>query len=196
MKYCLLFIAGVLLTGLSVAQVKFKKLKVEDPPTVPYSKEVLAIEKQNHTCVRINVKNFSARSKIFPFSKATQIKLVSFQADQLPRQNDTVDYSKLMEIATLSLPQIDSLSDVLYNYGYGGTILAIEETRCYDPRNAILFINNQGATFAFMEICFQCAKMVTSPENINPGDFCNEKFDLLKKRFVNAGVRYGSTELN
>ena len=138
-------------------------------------------------------------------NKATQIQFVSFLLKQdvpvdkegfysLPLLNDTVQYSKLHEIKTIDSFQIDILSDIFSNVGYKGEIFKIEEIKCYDPRNAILFIDSTGKMFAYIEICFECRHIFTKPEKINIGDECNQKYDMMKKLFKNAGIVHGTTD--
>ena len=175
-------------------QAKFRKSKTELPPPGGYSRSVLTIERKNHECVRINVKSFSQRLKKYPYNKATQIQLASFEGFRIPLLNDTICYSKLKEVKNLTLLQIDSLTDLLYNVGFGGTILLEVEMACYDPRNAIIFIDSTGKAFAFIEICFECEQFVVSSEKIKFGDICNQKFSMLKKLFKNAGILYGTID--
>ncbi len=174
-------------------QPKFRKLKTELPPPGGYSKSVLAIERKNHECIRINVKSFSQRLKKYPYNKATQIQLVSFDERSIPRLNDTICYSRLKEVKTLTLLQVDLLTNLLYNVGFGGTILLVQEIACYEPRNAIIFIDSSGKAFEYIEICFECERFVVSSEKIEFGDICNQKFSMLKKLFKNAGIQYGTT---
>ncbi len=42
------------------------------------TKSEAQIEERNHNCVRHTFKSFSARLKIYPFDRATQIQLISF----------------------------------------------------------------------------------------------------------------------
>ena len=159
-----------------------------------FSTENVSIERKNHECVRINVKSFSQRLKQYPYNKSSQIQLVSFEGRKIPVLNDTISYSMLKEVKILTLLQIDSLTDLLYNVGFGGTILIEEEMNCYDPRNAIIFIDSAGKAFEYIEICFECQQFVVSSEKINFGDICNQKFSMLKKQFINAGILYGTLD--
>lgn len=187
MKYILLF--AVFFSMDSFAQ--FRKLDTLPPAAGGYPKSILKIEAENHKCVKLPKKSFSTILKKYPFTKTAQIKLVSFKGTTLPFENDTVCFSKLTEIQTLTLSQIDSLTDLMYNVGFGGTILIVEELSCYNPRNAILFIDSSGKTFEFIEICFECEQVVCSSEMVDFGEICNEKFSLVKKQFLHAGIKYG-----
>jgi hypothetical protein len=149
------------------------------------------------------------RIKNYPFSKAEKIQLVSYKnhtegqinyyIDSLPRMNDTVCYSKLFEIVTLRKAQVDSLTDVLYNYGHKSTYTAPNgvyfigsDKSCYNPKNAILFLDQENNVFEFIEICFECDKWKTSSEKIKMGESCSDKMTLLKDFFAVSGIRYGT----
>lgn len=178
----------LLISNLSYGQ--FKKLKLRSPAE-GYSKQQLMIEKGNHKCIHIKKETFSSIIKKYPFNESSKIILVSFRGSRLPRENDSICYSKLLETQVLTLTQIDSLTNIMYNIGYGGTVLIEKEDNCYDPRNAILFVNSSDKIFEYIEICFECEQIVTSSQRINFGDSCNEKFDLIKKQFRNAGIVFG-----
>ena len=175
----------------TAAYGQFRKLDTLPPRPGGYPKSVLKIEKENHKCVNLPKKSFSTILKKYPFNNTAQIQLVSFKDNKLPIENDTVCYSKLYEVKTLTLRQIDSLTNTMYNIGFGGTILLVEEMACYNPRNAILFIDKGGKVFEFIEICFECEQTVNSSDKIDFGEVCNEKFNLLREQFLNAGVNYG-----
>ena len=192
MKFIL--ILALLFSNFSYGQ--FRKLALRPPSPGGYPKSVLKIEKQNHKCVNLPKKSFSTILKKYPFHETAQIQLVSFKGDKLPIENDTVCYSKLSEIKNLSIRQVDSLTNIMYNIGFGGTILLVEEMACYNPRNAILFIDTLGKAFEYIEICFECEQTVKSSEKIDFGEVCNEKFNLIKQQFIRAGIHYGTEESN
>ena len=171
---------------------QFRKLDTLPPSPGGYPKSVLKIEKENHKCVSLPKKSFSTILKKYPFNKTAKIQLVSFKSNYLPIENDTVCLSKLFEVKTLTLRQIDTLTNIMYNIGFGGTILIIEEMNCYNPRNAILFIDNKDKVFEYIEICFECEQTVNSSDKIEFGEACNEKFNLIKKQFLNAGITHGT----
>lgn len=180
------------------------KWSQNQPPT----KEEQIIDERNHGCIKRTTKSFAARLKNYPFNITTRIQLVSFEGireskgnfayknDSLPRQNDTICYSKLKEVVTLNFLQIDTLTDILYNYVYRGEInpYIISKSMCYNPRNAILFLDSTGKAFAYIEICFECHQMFASSKDIWIGDKCDEKMGILKKMFRRFGIEYGVTE--
>jgi len=190
MKYIL--VIALFFSVNSFAQ--FRKLDILPPSPGGYPKNVLKIEAENHKCVKLPKKSLSTILQKYPFNKTAQIQLVSFKGHNLPVENDTVCFSKLNETKALTFSQIDSLTNVMYNIGFGGTILIVEELNCYNPRNAILFIDSSGKTFEFIEICFECQQTVSSSEEIDFGEACNEKFNLIKKQFLQAGIKYGTQE--
>jgi hypothetical protein len=182
------------------------------PPGIPTKKE-MEIEKRNHNCIKRNNTTFTSRLKEYPFNISSQIQFVSFKegvdtlkygdsiivykniiGSTLPRINDSICYSKLFEIRNLTLLQIDSLTDIFYNYGFSGQTFIISEIKCYNPKNAILFLNNDGKAFEYIEICFECQKTQESSEKISLGDMCDQKMDMLKELFKKVGIEYGITK--
>ena len=174
------------------------------PPGVPSAAE-LAKERRNHDCVQRYKRPLSERLKHYPFNLSKTIKLVSYFAQPssqdstifvhngLPLDFDTVCYSKLNEIITLNSAQIDTLTNILYNTGFRGNTFIVTEIKCYEPRNAILFIDSLVKTFAYIELCFGCDKYEVSSNKIYFGEVCKQKFDLLRHFFLSAGVYYGTS---
>jgi hypothetical protein len=188
MKKIIILILTILLTTYSFAQ----KLKLEPASPDKYSKKELAQERKNHNCTHKTYTSFSKRLKNYPFNKATQIKLVSFEGFQMPKIGDSICTGKMTEIKILTLLQIDSLTDIVYNVGFRGNVFYISEKSCYEPRNAILFLNSIRDVFASIEVCFQCENFNASDEKIDLGEICNQKFNMIKKLFSNAGIKYGT----
>lgn len=152
---------------------------------------------------------FSKRLKNYPFNKAAEIKLVSFTETR--RQNDdTLYYNPIMpkkrnyvictfpfkEIKSINYLQTDSLTDILFNYGYIKKAGWGEETKCYVPRNGILFLNEKGKVFEFIEICFACKKLAYSyHDKSDAEDFERPKFKLLRDFFIKNNIEYGITKM-
>lgn len=164
---------------------------------------------RSNDCIKHTTRSFTERLKNYPFNIAAQIQLVSFKhntaddkfdgyKDSLPRNNDTICYSKLNEIRNLTYTQVDKLTDVLYNYGYRreindtNLIYTDISLQCYNPRNAILFLDSLGKVFEFIEICFECDKTKESSDKVNLGVSCNQKLGLIKRFFIEIGVDYGT----
>jgi hypothetical protein len=188
-----------------------------------YSPHPIYINEKYVQCLRKNKYSPTQRLKFYPFNKAKQVKLVAFenyeaiepnysvligdtikkrpnwdslQATKNPFKKPGVDYSTFKEIKTLDKTHVNQLTDLLYNIGYAGPKQQEIGYNCYEPRNAILFIDSQGCTFAYVEICFECHQYRTSTNRVKMGEFCEQKFDLIKSYFKTAGIQLGITKLN
>jgi hypothetical protein len=167
---------------------------------------------KSQDCARVKSVPLAERLKHYPFDRAKDVKLVSFKSsydsafgeyyeDSLPRKNDTVCFSKMFEIITLTPSQVDTLTDLIYNYGFkfnykpkGNVYFISSIMECYNPRNAILFLDKSNQVFEFIEICFECKKTRTSSDNVSLGTACNQKLLLIKDLFREAGIKYGVSE--
>lgn len=193
----LFFIAALVLTFTTCKQKKnFAQIlpvrnKI-DSEKIPENKD--EIERKSHNCIEKSKDDFTTRLKNYPFNSSAQIQIVSFKSDYLPRLNDKLFYSKLTEVKTLTFSQVDKLTDILYNYGYGGEVYIVRTANCYMPRNAILFLDSNGKVFEFIEICFECRNTRESSEKISLGEMCDQKMSMLKDFFKTAGIQYGVIE--
>ena len=182
-----------------------KNKNYRTPPKAPTKKE-LAQERENHNCVQKHNSSFADRLMKYPFNKFKKIILVSYLAQPiskeepgvyahigLPKENDTICYSKLHEMVTLNMEQVDSLTNILFNVGFKGRTFLISEMNCYDPRNAILFIDSNNKAFEYIEICFGCDKFEPSSNKIYFGEICEQKFELLRNFFSISGIKYGTS---
>jgi cytochrome oxidase Cu insertion factor (SCO1/SenC/PrrC family) len=148
----------------------------------------------------------SERLKNYPFNEAQKVLLVSFDEEAdwekqhgtgglienyTPVFRDTLFENKLHEKQQLSKAGIDSLTDVLYSFSYKKTPSVEKDKDCYQPRNAIVFINKDGQAFAFIEVCFECQNYKTSDAKILTGDFCEGKYELLRNFFKKEGIKTG-----
>jgi len=156
---------------------------------------------RNRNCSVRHRYSAAKRLTIYPFSKASKVLLVSFKkptsivmGGQVPLKNGKVDYAKLYEINTLNNIQIDSLTQILYNIGYRGPFFTEIDIKCYNPRNAMLFVDVSGKTFAYIELCFECMGHRVSSTRVNTGDFCEQKYELLENFFKDSGIRFGTIE--
>lgn len=193
-------------------QFVFGQNKTTTQTKLRYATEQEAkIAEINSDCIKHVIKPFNERLQNYPFNNSIKIQLVSFKSsfdtvqkqyykDSLPRMNDTVCYSKLFEVKNLTYLQVDKLTDILYDYGYrkqmksDDLIYIGSMLECYNPRNAILFIDSSGKTFEFIEICFECRKTERSSDKISLGEMCNQKLELIKNFFKEVGIEYGITE--
>lgn len=153
-------------------------------------------EARNHECKVTNKYSAVDRLKNYPFGVAAEVRLVSFlyKPDSmvveysLPEKEGKVDLAKMTETITLDKTKIDSLTHILFNVGYRGRILTSSVVSCYSPRNAILFIDSTGQVFEFIELCFDCSKFRLSSSKIKTGEFCSQKYDIIKAFFVSQGI--------
>jgi hypothetical protein len=169
----------------------------------------------NAQCVHHNKYSAAQRLKFYPFNKAVQVKLVAFyglsdpnvqisidstaqKAQQrikywlYPFNGNQIDSTQFMEVKLLDKTQVNKLTDILYNIGERApNTFPYPNYKCYEPRNAIVFINSRGKIFAYIEICFQCQRIRTVPENMKMGQFCDGKLALLKKYLADQGIVYG-----
>ncbi|KAA2241324.1 hypothetical protein F0L74_15580 [Chitinophaga agrisoli] len=153
--------------------------------------------------------------KMYPFNQASQVQFVSFDGkvdifqkefvfpkdghnidpalitDGVPPPKDTVRYNDLKEVKSLTPAQTGTLTDILYNYGYPGRWHSTRTVACYEPRNAILFLDGKGQALAFIEICFACRNTETSSAQISLGEMCEGKIDMIRKLFEQVGIKYG-----
>lgn len=170
-------------------------------------------------CVRI--KNFSVeeRNQNYPFNKASRIVFASFQGDEnkLPKNKRKKGYDErtapyvageimqtyfdilkkrpskynpehFEEKVELSENQKNQLTDLIFNLGNN---IYVSGAKCYMPRNAILFFDDNAKLFEFVEICFECSRYRTSNDDVDLNNNCAEKLYLLKEQFAKAGIKYG-----
>ena len=182
------------------------------PPPPPPSEKIYRPD-----CAQITHFSFASRIKHYPFSLSAQIQMISFDGLVKITDNGELSFTKgeeqirdvglllerdapdtieaipvgMKEIRTMTLAQIDTLTDILYNYGHTGNIWTTSKSGCYIPRNAILFRDSDGKLIAFIEICFECQNTRESSDEISLGEPCEQKLDMLKALFKQVGIRYG-----
>lgn len=202
-KY-LLFITALLLAQLGYSQ-----------PNKKLTKKEIETERNNHNCARNSDLSLQERLRKYPFNVAAQVRLISFEGEGVinikgnefifspsdpglltdgETEASKVQYLKASEIKNLTPVQIDTLTDILYNYGFAGPVRTGRTMECYSPHHAVLFLDNTGKAVAFIEICFQCSETRESSGNISMGERCAQKFDMLKAFFKTAGIEQGFTE--
>lgn len=161
MKISLIIIA-LFLNSFTFGQVKEKKA----PPVESSS---------SYRFGRVSNINLSSRLKKYPFNKAVKIQLVSFvdptgggpreskikivYNPNMPKSNMAVCINPFKEIKNLSNVQIDKLTDIWFNFDSLGDNHITNFSPCYAPKNAILFFDERGKVFDFIEICFSCLHM-------------------------------------
>ncbi len=171
-------------------------------------------------CINTHAYTLQERRQFFPFRKATKIQFVSFAPNGclieapkyeiskdglkykpqpevkrfcgLPNEKGRVEVAFLKEQITLTVGQINQLSAIIYNYDTESD--EEEISGCYEPRNAVVFLGNNDELIAYLDICFECSGSKAKPAQFLIGEFCNDKYEALKKLFKEAGIQYGTEE--
>lgn len=160
---------------------------------------------KNAKCTKTGKFTESQRLSNFPFSEASQIKLISFESKNGEPTGDELmkhlDYVKLKtdsfnplfytEVATLNSIQINRLTDIIYNYSYKKKPYAIDDVKCYEPRNAIIFLDSNNIIISYIEICFGCNHFRSSSTELSLGKDCTEKYEMIKSIFKECKIEYG-----
>ena len=175
----------------------------------------------DYNCGWYGHKTVEERNKLFPFSEAKRVVLVSYlwQLDTLSKVGDTrtveeafniIKTSKISigdfsttylikEEAQLSEDEVNELSNILVNYTLRDEPyypLIVTEFKCYQPRNAILFFDNNENVIGCIEICFLCTRsyMHPDPDHLNAYaqvEECHPRLNLIKDFFKKQGITYG-----
>jgi hypothetical protein len=176
------------------ARAQLKPLDIKHPPTARQRKQ----SEENTHCKVHNEYSVEQRRKFYPFSVAKRIALISYvwpesvvMEGEVPLKDGQLDTAYVKEVKVLSTAQVDSLTQILFNVGYKGYFFTEVDAKCYNPRNAIVFFDATGKLLAFIELCFECQKYRLSSQKIRTGDFCVEKYELLKDFFFKVGIEYG-----
>lgn len=192
--------------------------KLMPPPSSPPTKADEACAEARNQCSNNHTYTVQQRRAFYPFNAAAEVRLLSYKFfiphNSLPVEKEIagiepgyvfsgvnpgefiVDYSRVNEYKNLLQGAIDSLTDILYNIGYTPKTcnMYIEDpgANCYEPRNAIVFIDKQGKVIQYIEICFGCQRMYRSSAKIKKPVFCEQKYDIIRRFFVAQGIQYGT----
>jgi hypothetical protein len=80
---------------------------------------------------------------------------------------------------------------VNYNRDPKNKNIPARSAMCYEPRNAILFLDKDKKVIAYIELCFDCSQYLVREGKIKIGEFCDEKFERIKDIFKRSGITYG-----
>jgi hypothetical protein len=178
------------------------------PPPPPSPNDTLKYRAYLNACncIYTGKLNPHDRIKTYPFNTASKVLLVSYKAEtislddsttiyegSIPKENEQIDFKKFKETIILSKTQIDTLTDIIFNYNYQDRKLAMtEHSTCDFPtENAILFLDINDSCFAYVELCFSCDDYKLNPDSLDFGDFCSGKFLLIKDFISRQGIHYG-----
>jgi hypothetical protein len=158
------------------------------------------------TCVQN--KNFSVeeRNQFSPYAESSRIAFVSYKDKKLEdgRNSNLEKYFKIYkedssqfrledfdEISLINEELKNQLTDLIYNYGQLKATDSKRDYMCYNPHNAILFLNEDNSLQGYIEICFNCDKYdSSSQEEYHLGEYCRTKLNLLRDLFKKSGIEY------
>ncbi|RYU90112.1 hypothetical protein EWM62_11255 [Mucilaginibacter terrigena] len=108
-----------------------------------------------------------------------------------------LNLKKVKEIKQVSRAGIDLLTDILFNIGYTPVKkldleIADPGAKCYEPRNAVLFLDGKGNITQYLEICFECRHHYWSSSKVGYIEYCEDKYELLRRYFLAQGIKYGA----
>jgi hypothetical protein len=159
------------------------------PPAVIHERKGV-----DENCVYKKKYSETQRLKFFPFNVADTVMLVSFRyhRNNYPIDQHGISYDSLIEKRVLNKAEIAQLTDILYNNvaKRHGSIATLN--MCFDPRNAILFIDKTGRLRAYLLICFHCDRYEASSADVDLWDPCNQKVEMIHRFFVAAGIQFGT----
>jgi hypothetical protein len=154
----------------------------------------------------------------FPFKDATKIEIISFnlesdRIEDLPKPilKDSIietkieianidfislekliaqkEFERINQRKTLTLNSINILSDILYNTCSKYNNYTIIKKGCYNPRNGILFYNEFGEIYEYLEICFECNETISkSKKDDETENYCTYLYSELNKFFIKNGI--------
>ena len=157
-------------------------------------------------CVFTNKYTAAQRLNHYPFSKAVKILAVSFPYGT-PNNTDDRDtikyglhikkgllnYTSLIEVKTLTLKQINKLTNLVFNTDERKPLaFPVMGRSCFNPHNALIFYDRKGEIFDYFEVCFECLQERSLSNNLLLSNYCNQKYDLLKDFFVGIDIKYGT----
>ncbi len=160
--------------------------------------------------------DYSAKERLSckPFGQSAKIELVSFESEyvemidsivhkdccrtEIPKKDSKIDRSQLKEIITLSTTQIESLTNIFFNYNFGRAENGIgspdPDVACYKPRHAILFFRKKADVepFAYFEVCLECQYVKDLPKAIRTRKFLQRQIRFAVGIFPANGDNFGA----
>jgi hypothetical protein len=161
-------------------------------------------------CIFTNKYSAQRRLAFYPFSKAAKVLAVSYKYAGLdidesndlknfPRRglhikNGILDTTTLIEIKKLKPEQTDELTNLIFNTDYKNKseLHVAALGKCFEPRNALIFLNADDKVIDYLEICFECKQNYSKSKRFDIGTLCNQKYELLSNYFKSIGVQYGT----
>lgn len=94
----------------------------------------------------------------------------------------------IQESKTLTITEISKLTHILYNTCSQYYLTHHMGNKCYFPRNAILFYDENDHIFAYFEVCFECSGSKSFPEDKSSFETCEYLYPELEKFFKSKGL--------
>lgn len=139
---------------------------------------------EKYDCATIAHLTFHERMNEYPFNKSSRIKIISFKSETLriPFKGKDIDWKQIKDSVTLTISQIDSLSDILFNIGCKTNTIHFDINYAIGIDVAILFYSSQNLLVDYVPICFECMNFSISTEMSRQaiGIPCNQKFEIIK----------------
>jgi len=161
----------------------------------PYNKAsriVFTSFKENHRKLSRNKNRVYEKGEIISYIKG---EIMQEYFDSLKVDFSRYNPDDFEEKVDLNDEQKNELTDLIYNFGNNHKDAVMWAAKCYIPRNAILFFDENDDLFGFIEICFECHNYRTSSDNIDLNKNCGEKLYRLKGLFSIVGIKYGVESL-
>ncbi|WP_143883897.1 hypothetical protein [Chryseobacterium binzhouense] len=96
----------------------------------------------------------------------------------------------IKQIKTLNFKETFELSQLLYNTCGKFKNDMREVNKCFFPRNAVLFLNDNDKVFEILEICFECQRMqFNSEKSLEINGMCDNFYLKIEKLFKDNGFQ-------
>ena len=148
----------------------------------------------DQNCIYNNKYSESQRLGFYPLNISDTVKLISFRyhINDYPVQKGHLVKDSILEISVLNKTEINRLTNILYNYNSNRQGNIRSTRSCFQPRNAILFIDRVGQVREFALISFSCDQFELSSNRIEKWDACYQKSQMILGLFISAGIKYGT----
>jgi len=162
---------------------------------------------ENEQCIKKHNMSSTQRLNKYPFNQAFSVFVVSYNYSSISTQiingkdtitiygpshlsikEDTLSISDLEEIFLLTPIQVDSLTNILFNYGLNDNLEYNISTLCFDPHHAIVFLDKNGKVFEYIEICFLCNQYKSSSSKIKLHNIFDNQYYMLMSYFKQVGI--------
>jgi len=158
---------------------------------------------KNMSCVKQDKLTVTERNKIYPYNISEKIVLATYHQQKpgvaggemwsyfvsMEEDKSLFDKLRFEDYVELNSSQKDELTNLIFNYGYLKDSNVRMSSGCYMPNNAILFLDKDDNLLEYIEICFDCNAFRSSNKEIDLGDECMQKMDLLNEFFLKSGIK-------